>query len=69
MTAARRGQKAVFPQLPRPASRNFPSGAVRPPFSPTSTIPANAASVPPSCAPTSSGRVVGQGVTMQSVEK
>ena len=30
MTAARRGQKAAFPQLRRPTSRNFPSGAVRP---------------------------------------
>ena len=47
MTAARRGQKAASPQLRRPPSRNFPSGAVRPTLSHASTIPASAPSVPP----------------------
>jgi hypothetical protein len=42
MTAARRGQKADFPQLRRPPSRNFPKGGVWPTLSYASTILASA---------------------------
>jgi hypothetical protein len=69
MNTARRGQKAAFPQLRRPPSRNFPSGAVPPPFSHASTIPASARARHLTAASTPSGRGVRTSVTMQSVEK
>jgi hypothetical protein len=51
MTTARRGQKPAFPRLRRPPLRNFPSGAVRPTLSHTSTIPASAIQRAPSVPP------------------
>ena len=68
MTAARRGQKA-FPPTATSSVAKLPQWRRPATLQPNLDHPANAASVPPSCAPTSSGRVVGQGVTMQSVEK
>ena len=51
MTAARRGQRAAFPQLRRPSSRNFPNGAVRPPSAHALTITVSATQCTPSVPP------------------